>query len=58
MTVVGDPVSYNGNLLRELNLNVFHEKSKQSQEKVIFNISYLLPTNHSFRHPGPNHESK
>lgn len=33
MTVVGDPVSYNGNLLRELNLNVFHEKSKQSQEK-------------------------
>ena len=33
MSVVRDPVSYNGNLLRELNLNVFHQKRKQSQEK-------------------------
>ena len=33
MSVVTDPVSYNGNLLRELNLNVFHQKRKQSQEK-------------------------
>ena len=33
MSVVSNPVSYNWNLLRELHLNVFHPKRKQSKAK-------------------------